>query len=209
MIRVMHLGVGVPEVDVFANMTEPAAVTDLDYRVGTGYLELPPADYTFQVALAGGTPADAAIEAGPLTLDAGAKYTATAIGALDDANLEILPLIDADTDVPAGNLRLQVVHAAPAVGQVDIWEVTDPDNPAALLEDVDYKASGSLDVPPAVYNLGIDVDDDAMPDLTFTADLSGVPEGTFINLFANNDAMGGVALVALLPDATVLVIDPN
>ena len=69
--------------DVFANETEPAAVTDLDYRAGTGYLELPAGSYSFQVSLAGGTPDDAAIEAGPLDLDADTMYTAAAVGDLD------------------------------------------------------------------------------------------------------------------------------
>ena len=44
-------------------------------------------------------------------------------------------------------------------------------------------------------------------------DLSDIPGGTFLNVFANNDNEDpmGVALVALVPDdeGTTLVIDPN
>ena len=205
MIRVMHLGVGVPGVDVFANESEPAAVMDLGFREGTEYLTLPAAEYSFQVALTGGTPADAAITAGPLMLDADLHYTAVAVGDLEEESLEILPLVDDTAEIGDENIRLQVVHAAPAVGQVDIWNVAGEDS-AELLADVDYKGAGTLDVPPAEYVLGVDVDDNAEPDLTFTVDLSGVPAGAFLNVFANNDTEGGVVLVALLEDGSVLEI---
>ncbi|TPV96710.1 MAG: DUF4397 domain-containing protein [Myxococcales bacterium FL481] len=210
-IRVLHLGVGVPEVDVFVNEQEPAAITDLGFRAGTDYVALPADEHVFSVSLAGGTPADAAITTDPIALAAGANYTAAAIGDLETGNLEILPLADDVTDLDDENIRIQVVHAAPAVGQVDIWNVTAGSDPAPLLEDVDYGAHATLDVPPASYDLGIDVDDDAAPDLVFTADLSGIAPGSIVNVFANNDAeeTPEVSLIAQLPDSTIAVISAN
>ena len=210
MIRVVHLGVGVPAVDVFANEAEPAAVTNLDFRMATGYLELPAAEYSFQVSLAGGTPADAAITAGPLGLEANTMYSAVAIGTLDAGDLEILPLVDAPP-ADAANIAVQVVHAAPVAGEVDIWEISDLDNPTPLLENVNYKDAATLELPPAAYELGIDVDDDAVPDLTFSADLSVLPGGSQINVFANNgvDGLADFTLAGVLGDGSVLVIPPN
>jgi hypothetical protein len=187
---------------------EPAPISDLGYRQSTAPIPLPAGDYSFQVALAGGTPDEAAIEAGPLSLDAGIAYTAAAVGDLEDGNLEILALVDDWSDIPEGSLRLQVVHAAPAVGEVDIWNVAGDDS-AELLPNVPYKASGALDLPPDAYVIGIDADDDGAPDLTFDVDLSEVPAGAFLNVFANNDMEGGVALVAQLGDGTILTIPAN
>jgi hypothetical protein len=101
------------------------------------------------------------------------------------------------------------VHAASAVGQVDIWEITDPMNPVALLSDVDFAASATLpDIPAGPLEIGIDVDDDATPDVTFSVDATGLA-GLQANVYANNDEAGDVVLIAQLPDGTILPIAPN
>ena len=144
------------------------------------------------------------------SLAADAFYTAAAVGNLNDSNVEVLALGD-NYDGIGDNVRIQVVHAASSVGQVDIWNVTDPANPAPLLENVDYKAFADLDLPVGDYVIGLDVDDDATPDLTFNAGLAtlGVPAGSFLNVFASDDPEGNVALVAELGDGSTLPIPPN
>jgi hypothetical protein len=210
-VRVMHLGVNAPAVDVFANGEGPA-FSELEFRNSTAYAAVPAGDYTFQVSVAGTGP-DEAVLAPELTLDADTFYTAVAIGDLlmtDGApELQAIALVDDPTGIDAANVRITVVHAAPAVGQVDIWEISDPENPAPLLEDVDFGASATLpDIPAGPIEVGVDVDDDAQPDLTFSVDTTPLA-GAQVNVYANNDADGGVALVAQLPDGTVLAIAPN
>jgi hypothetical protein len=215
-IRVIHLGVGVPGVDVFANGGPDAAVAGLEFRQGTGYLALPPAEYSFDVAVADAGVDMSVLSAGPLALDANVYYTAAAVGDFtggDPSELAILPLVD-DLDVPEDVVRLQITHAAPGVGEVDIWNVTPGGDPALLLEDVDYTQTGTIPVPSADYVIGLDVDNDEVPDLTYNAGLAtlGVPNGTFVNVFASQNEDAGVDLVALVDsegEALVVPIPAN
>ncbi len=208
-VRVLHLGVGAPAVDVFANGEGPV-FTGLEFRNSTDYVEVPAGDYTFQVSVSG-TPADEAVLAPELTLDANTAYTAVAIGDLamtgGAPGLQAIALVDDAEGIDAANVRITVIHAAPAVGQVDIWEITA--DPIALLENVDFGASATLaDIPAGPLEIGVDVDDDATPDVTFTVDATGLA-GAQVNVFANNDAEGNVALVAQLQDGTILTIPAN
>ncbi|MEM9461302.1 MAG: DUF4397 domain-containing protein [Myxococcota bacterium] len=202
-IRVMHLGVQVPAVDIFANGIGPV-FSHLQFRHSTPYATVPAGDNTFEVSLAG-APVEDAVLAPILTLDAGFDYTAVAIGDLFGAQpVQAIVLVDDATNIAADSVRVNVAHAAPAVGQVDIWELS---TGALLLENVDFGTSGTLDVPAAPLTLGLDANDDAIPDIIFHVDASPLA-GAPINLYANNDAGGSVALVAQLPDSSVLVIDP-
>ena len=209
-IRVLHLGVNAPGVDVFANGEGPV-VDNLMFRAGTEYLMVPAGDYTFQISVAG-TSADEAVLEPALTLDADTKYTAVAIGDLNEAGdiaLQVLPLVDDDANIDAAEVRITVIHAAPAVGEVDVWEISDPENPAELLSDVPFGGSATLpDIPAGALEIGLDIDNDMVPDVTFSVPDAGLG-GLQVNVYANNDANGGVALVAQLPDGTVLPIDAN
>ncbi len=209
-IRVLHLGVGAPGVDVFANGEGPV-VENLEFRNGTEYLMVPAGDYTFEVAVSG-TGADMAVLEPALTLEANTKYTAVAIGDLNETNgapaLQALPLVDDDADIDPAEVRITVVHAAPAVGEVDVWEISG-DKPVELLADVPFGASATLpDIPAGALEIGLDLDNDAVPDVTFSVPDAGLG-GLQVNAYANNDADGGVALVAQLPDGTVLAIPAN
>lgn len=208
-VRVMHLGVRAPGVDVFANGEGPV-FSALEFRNSTEYVEVPAGDYTFEVAVAG-TPASEAVLAPELTLEANTYYTAVAIGDLEMTagapGLAAIALVDDPAAIDAANVRITVIHAAPAVGQVDVWEISD--KPVPLLENVDYSTSATLpDIPAGPLEIGIDVDDDAEPDVTFSADTTPLA-GAQINVYANNDEDGNVALIVQLQDGTVLPIAAN
>jgi hypothetical protein len=212
----MHLGVNVPGVDVFANGAGPV-FTNLEFGDSTMYETVPEGDYTFEVALTGDPVEDAVLE--PMfTLDPDTLYTAVAIGDLNETNMapapSVIALVDDPDGIDAGNVRLQVVHAAAAVGQVDIYEATDGANLVTLAEDVDFAGSTTLDDLPAnTYVIGLDLDNDTGTDgdgleVTFTVDTSAAA-GVNVNAYASNDDNGDVALVLQLPDGTTLSIDPD
>ena len=212
-IRVMHLGVNVPAVDVFANEGDTPAFAGAEFGQSTAYAAVPAGNYSFQVSLAGDTAADAVLTVPSLDLAAGMKYTAAAIGDLNETDgapaPTVIALSDDDSGIAADAIRIQVVHAAPAVGQVDVWNVTDPSAPAALLMDVDFGVSAVLpDLPAAAYDIGLDVDDDAMPDVVFSVDASELG-GIMVNAYASNDDTGAVALRVQTPTGDVLPIAPN
>ncbi|HEY8946431.1 MAG TPA: hypothetical protein VIM73_19405, partial [Polyangiaceae bacterium] len=99
-------------------------------------------------------------------------------------------------------------HAAPGVGQVDIWNLPASGAPASLWSNVDFGAAGAaLDLEAGAYRIGIDVDNDATPDLTFA--LPDLEAGAFVNVFAVNDEDANVFLIAQLRDGTTARIDPE
>jgi hypothetical protein len=199
-VRVLHLSPDAPNVDVFVDDVTPAAITDLAFLAGTPYIDLPAGEYRFRVAPTGGAATDAVLDV-TADLAADAKYTAVAVGRV--AAIEPLLLADDKSGLAAGSFRVQVVHAAAAVGEVDIWNLTGG-TPSMLLENVPFKGVATLDLPAGAYRVGIDVNNDATPDVTFS--LPNLPADLFVNLFAVSDATDTVWLAAQLPDGTVAPI---
>lgn len=202
-VRVLHLSPDAPAVDVWVDGFDAPVATDVAFGEGTSYLEVPEGTYTFRVAPTGTSPEAAVLVIEGLSLAGGQWYTAAAIDELSD--IRALALVDDAAGIPDGSYRAQVVHAAAAVGQVDIWEVSG--SPTPLLTDVDFAASAVLDLPESPYTLGFDVDDDAVPDVTF-----GIPTlaaGQLVNVFATSDATGSVHLLAQLEDGSLVRIDPS
>ena len=206
-VRVVHLSPDAPAVYVYANGA--AVVNDAAFPGGTGYLNVPVGDYTFEVAPAG-TTADDVLEVNlSATLEADTYYTAIAHGYLDPANgdngFAITPFVQDMSEITEGNFRAQVVHAAAGLGQVDIWNITDPSNPTPLIENFDYGAEVTTELPTGVaFVLGVDVDDDANPDVTFN-----VPDSLtgFVGVYAANETDGTPFLFAHLEDGTTVRLD--
>jgi hypothetical protein len=204
-LRVLHLSRDTPAVDVYAFDTT-LAVSGLDFPVSTGYLALDPGTYTFNVTAAGGDPASPALSIQDIDLMSGSFYTAVAFD--DLSSIQALPLEDDYEDVASGEIRVRAVHTAVGVGQVDIWEVSDSQNPLALYTDVDFGVAGAyLDLPAAAYTLGFDLDNDASADVTF--DIPSLPAGTVANIFAVTDSNDAVFLLAQLADGSTVRIDAN
>lgn len=205
-VRAIHLSSNAPNVDIYVDETPPAAVTNLAFKESTPYIDdVEPGSYTFNITAAGApTPPPSVLDVGPLALMGGTAYTAVAFNVL--ASIEALALVDNLSNPGAGNIRLRPIHAAPDVPQVDIWEVSDPQNPALLYENVNFRDVGAYAVLPAgTYTLGFDVDDDETPDLTFST--GAIPAGSILNVFAVNDG-ADVFLIAQFQDGSTAQIDP-
>ena len=207
-VRVVHLSPDAPPVDVYAN--GGVAVENAAFPAGTGYLTVPVGEYNFEVAPAG-TSADDVLPIGLVaTLEADTYYTAIAHGYLDPANgdngFAITPFVQDMSDITEGNFRVQVIHAAAGLGQVDIWNITDAANPAPLIENFDYGTDVTTELPTGVaFVLGVDVDDDANPDVVFN-----VPDSLtgFVGVYAANETDGTPFLFAHLEDGATVRLDP-
>lgn len=151
-VRVVHASPDAPAVDV---LVDGAKVLDsVTYTVASGYLTVPSGSRNVKVNLYGtGT---SVIDANvPLSKDA--SYTVIAINTA--AAIEPLVLTDDRTAPAAGNVKVRLVHAAPSVGDVDIY-VTAPGADLATatptLTGVPFKgASSYLEVPAGDYQVRV------------------------------------------------------
>ncbi len=217
MIRLLHLGVfpndANTSVDIFANGA-PTGVT-FEFKQGTPYVELPAGTYTFDVVPSGGTIDDSVFTVADFPLGAGEVWSAYAAGYVapeaGNAGFSVAAFQDDADGIPAGNLRLNVVHAAAlgALDPVDVWVVDAECAPVSpLLVDFAYgDIAANVDIPAGAINIGFDVGQDATVDACFTVpDLGG---DILVDAYAVNDSQGNVSIIAHLPDGSVAELTPN
>jgi len=92
-LRAVHASPNAPSVDIFVDGAGLLpALTDLEFKEATGYLELDPGAYTFRFRATGSTDDVFVVE--DLQLDASTNYSAFAIGELG-SSFAVLPTVDA------------------------------------------------------------------------------------------------------------------
>jgi hypothetical protein len=203
-IRVIHLSPDAGAVDVYA-LGAVKAIENLSFGNSTDYLSLDPGTYSFQVVPTGGEVSSPALEVNDVDLMADKSYTAAAYGMAD--NLTALLLVDDNSSTPEGMLRVRAIHTADGVGEVDIWNIPAEGDPTLLYEDFAYGDVGDyLQLPAGSYSIGIDVDNDASPDLIVNT--PALSAGLVINLFAIKDGEL-VKVIAQLPDGTTVPLMAN
>lgn len=204
-VRVLHLSPDAGAVDVFLDGDSSPLLTAVPFLAGTGYLTVPAGSHTFDIAPAGAG-IGAAVLSATVDVTAGGAYSATAYGTVGNGTLDLLALVDDDGGIASGDVRLQISHTADGVGQVDLWELA---GPSAVLSDVDFGATASVDVAGGALPLGLDVNDDASPDWQFSVPDLGT--GALIDVYAVATQADGPFLVAHLPDGSVATVghDPR
>lgn len=156
-VSVIHASPDAPNVNVVVDGT--TAIKNLAFGQGTGVLQLSTGAHTFAVqaelpngALATVIPASGASLSE--TLAAGTQYIIIAEGTVANIGAQIFtrPL----TPVPAGDVRLQVFHAAPSAPTVDVY-VTAPGagvNSQTPLGTFSFKGTlGPVSVPAGTYEI--------------------------------------------------------
>ena len=203
-IRVFHGAPSAGTVDIYTGGS--AVIPGLEALAATNYVTVPEGDYAFDVFAAGADPTGTpAFSIPSLNYAADASYTAVAYES--GASFAALRLDEPAIEPAAGNIRVRAIHIANGVGQVDIWNITDPAAPAPLIVDFNFgTASAFLEIPAQAYKLGLDVDNDASPDLTFS--IPALAAGTVANLYAIVGVDGpflagqlGSTVVPIFPDA--------
>ncbi|MGR5434591.1 DUF4397 domain-containing protein [Vibrio owensii] len=164
-LQAVHASADAPLANVWIN--DEAALTGVDYGVGSGYVRVPEGANSVQVdvQLPGGEVATV-VDRTTLDLDSDLNYTAFVVGdaAMGSAN-PVEPLIvtrSAMSMADENSLDVQVVHAAAGVPAVDLY-VTEPG--AALADsspitNLAYKASTDvLNIPAGDYQVRLAVGD--------------------------------------------------
>jgi hypothetical protein len=212
-IRVIHLSPDAPAVDVFVNGGADAVVSDLAVLNSTDYLMVPAGTYTFDIAPAGAGLAASVIQVADLPLEAGVNYSAIAVGKLSpnagDGEFTVLAIVD-EAPVDPANVNIQVLHAAAAApfAQVDVWEVSDAANPVLLIEDFNFGEGAALEIPPSALEIGLDIDNDLLPDATFSVP-DALTAGTTATVAAYSNAADAPSLEAVLAAGPTVSIPAN
>ncbi len=159
-LRAIHASADTPAVDVFINGAR--ALSGVTFGTASAFNAVPAGTTRVQVALAGQPASSAAIDAS-LPLAVGRDYTAIAVGngATGPTRLQAVLIDDAGTPPAAGQVKLRVVHGAPAVPGVDIF-VTAPNDPLPatptianlqFAQQAPAATSAALSVPAGTYRV--------------------------------------------------------
>ncbi|MBN1552748.1 DUF4397 domain-containing protein [bacterium] len=202
-IRIVHLSPDAPAVDIWANKTAKV-IENLPFPNGTEYLDVTPGTYTFDVVPRGAGIENSVLTIENLVLESGTAYSAAAYRFAE--NLSALAIVDDRTDTSGHNIRVRAIHTADGVGEVDIWVIPEVGEPSPLWVDLGFGETGdALEIAPGAYTLGIDVDNDAIPDLVF--DTPFIQPDKIANIYAVLDTSGAVFLNAYFQDGSTVRID--
>ncbi|MEX1364048.1 MAG: DUF4397 domain-containing protein [Nannocystaceae bacterium] len=188
-VRMVHLGVGVPGVDVSFNRD----LVDMNRTFGTATVYEPDVDVTdFSMELTG----MGFMSTFMPTLQGDSLNTIVLVGDSDGRRpLQAHPLVDDPENIAEGATRVTALHAAPGLGQVDIVSSDGTMLPQDLVFGV---SSGPLDLDVTTIwpDIGLDTNDDGGADFAFDTSTL-VFEYQQVNLYFTDDGMGtGVALFA-------------
>ncbi|MCB9689225.1 MAG: DUF4397 domain-containing protein [Alphaproteobacteria bacterium] len=195
-VQAVHLSPDAPNVDIWVNGVR--ALEDVPYLGVTPSVVVQPGSYDLALSVTG----DAnAVLGGTIDVADRTAYTLVAWDAV--SNLTPAVLTNDVRGLARGSIRLQVSHGAVGVGTVDLWELS---TGTKLVDDFQWGDTTRLDVPRGALALGLDLDEDAVPDVTFSVPDLGA--NTIVNVFAINDA-DGVALFAVYPDGTTARVNAD
>ena len=150
-IRALHASPDAPDVDVLIN--GQVSLEGVAYQQASGNLTFAVGDYDVAVNVAG---SETTVLSDTFTVNAGDLVTLIAANTVDQ--IEYLVIEEDGSAVTAGNARVNVVHASPTAGDVDIYVSAYGDALPATptLNDVPFRASSSLgEVPVGTYQIRI------------------------------------------------------
>jgi hypothetical protein len=154
-IQIIHAVYDAPTVNVFFDGALFGGLENVDYQGASPWIEVDSASYAVRVEA--NLPGDNAdVISANVTLDGDMTYSVLAVGSAADDSIEPLIVANTKSDIGAGNVRLQVVHAASTAPTVDVY-VTAPmadievEQPLATASFKDF--SGQVEVAAGDYQI--------------------------------------------------------
>ncbi|TVP90922.1 MAG: DUF4397 domain-containing protein [Pseudomonadaceae bacterium] len=133
-VRVLHAAADAPAVDIYIN--DGLAISGLEVFEATSFTSVPAETLTIDVRAAGAEPDSEPVFTTDVTPIEGENYTIVAYGLLGDESFDLLVIADDIQTPPADTARAFVLHAAPAVGNVDVYvDATDELGAEPLIAD--------------------------------------------------------------------------
>ncbi|ASG66689.1 hypothetical protein CEW91_11325 [Idiomarina piscisalsi] len=152
-VRVVHAVADAPNVDVTLNDAAEPQIADLPFLSATGYLNLAADEYSVDVAAAGGNPV--VISDAALAVENAVSYSVYAVGELSTIGLQV---IAESRRRVATEAQVQLIHASPSAGSVDIYvtPTTDISGAEPQFSDIPFDAealvsTGNVSLPPGDY----------------------------------------------------------
>jgi hypothetical protein len=115
-VRVLHASPDAPNVDVYANGNR--VLSNVPFKTASDYLAVPAGTYTFEVRPAGAAANSTPVISATADLGAGMDYTVAAVDKVAQISARIL--VDNNAMPAAGKAHVQVLHASPDAGPVDV-----------------------------------------------------------------------------------------
>ena len=196
-LRVTHASPDAPAVNVLANGDILGGLEGVGYQVSSGWLTVPEATYDVQVDALLPDSSTAAVITASLALGGDKTYDVIAV----DTTANIMPLVIENdfTPVTAGNVRVQVVHAAPNAPEVDIY-VTAPDADLTAEQALATAAfmgfTGQVEVPAGDYQIRITPAGDST--VVFDSGTLPLADGADLLVMATQSVAAGDSPVSLL-----------
>lgn len=199
-VQALHASPDAPKVNLSIGTN---TISDVDYKVGTGALELEVGTYSVKVD--GILPAGPATVIGPVNIAFAADtlYSIVAVGGV--ADIEPLVLQQPDTAVPAGAVRLRLVHAAPMAPQVDVYLTTpgaDLTASAAVGTFSFGEDLGPVEVPAGEYQARVTLAGDASTVVYDTGSITLDAGGNLLLAAVENTATGPSPISLVVQDGS-------
>ena len=202
-LRIIHAVPDAPTVNVFAGSAVLAGLENVDYQVSSPLITVD--EGTYAVRVEANVPSGTAdVITASLTLDGENVYNVFAVGQTAAETIEPLVVSSERSPVTAGNVRVQVVHAAPAAPTVDVY-VTAPDtdiNDEQPLATASFKEStGQVEVAGGDYQIRITAA--GTKTVVFDSGTVTLPEGADLLVAATqNTGTGNSPVTLLVADGT-------
>lgn len=210
-VRVIHAGSDAPLVNVVANGN--ALLSKVDYAMSSDLIQVSSATYDISVdaVLADGN--TATVLETSLDAQSDMEYTAVALGLVANDTLNLKLIANPIMDIATGYARVQVLHAAPAAGNVDVY-VTAPDADISAMTptlSANYlDVSSQIEVANGDYQIRITAS--GMKDVVYDSGTVALADmqDYFISAIPNTwSGDSPVALQVSLPEGQVILNDVN
>lgn len=191
-VRVIHLSVGVPKVDLYVDGTR--TVAGVPFKTASRYHSLPAGAHTLALRPAGSSAGSAPLASARASITAGAPYSAVLLGA--SAQLKAVVTKDDFTAPPAGRAKLRIIDAAPQSPPLDIAVADGP----VLFRDVRFgEVSPFITV--AAGRMAVEVRAAGTSRVLFTQGAAPIPAGMIITLAGTISAAGRIETLPILDAA--------
>jgi hypothetical protein len=199
-VQALHASPDAPKVNLTIGTS---TINDVDYKDGTGALQKNVGTYSVKVD--GIVPGGTATVIGPVDLTFAANTLYSIVAVNNVAAIEPLVLEQPDTAVPAGSVRLRVLHAAPLAPPVDVF-LTAPDADLAATAPAGtfaFKENiGPVEVPAGNYQIRVTPAGDRDTVVYDSGTVTLAAGGNLLVTAVENTTTGGAPISLVVQDGT-------